>query len=59
MGKSFVIAMKEHLKLESESNMDFLREIKTLNDDDRKAFHKLMLESGIECDAPLPITSAA
>ena len=59
MAKSFVIAMKENLKLDSESNMDFLKQLKTLDEKNRADFHRLLLQSGIECDPPLPLSSAA
>ena len=50
--KSFVIAMKDAVKLDSESNMDFLKQLKGLNDKDRTDYHRILGESGIDCEAP-------
>ena len=57
--KSFVIAMKDTVKLDTESNMDFLRQMKTLDDKDRADYARILRESGIDCDDPLPLSGAA
>lgn len=49
--KSFTAAMREHFGKDKPA-MEFIKEIKSLTDDDKLELFALLQESGIDCEKP-------
>lgn len=49
----FVVAMKNAFKLDSESTLDFMRELKTLTPVDRDQYFVILMQGGVVCDPPI------
>jgi hypothetical protein len=52
MGKSFAGCMKETFKLENQSMMEFLKELKELTPEDKQWFYERFKAEGYDCDPP-------